>query len=92
MSDVMHGPQVSVAGRQRKVYLIALIDDATRLVPFAAFALAENVTAFLTVLEQAIRRRGIPKRLYVDNGAAFRAKHLELVCAKLGITLIHARP
>lgn len=92
MSDVMHGPQVSVAGRQRKVYLIALIDDATRLVPFAAFALAENVTAFLTVLEQAIRRRGIPKRLYADNGAAFRAQHLELVCAKLGITLIHARP
>jgi transposase InsO family protein len=92
MSDVMHGPAISVSGRQRKVYLVALIDDATRLVPFAAFLLAENVVAFLTVLEQAIRRRGIPKRLYVDNGAAFRAQHLSLVCAKLGITLIHARP
>jgi transposase InsO family protein len=92
MSDVMHGPAISVSGRQRKAYLVALIDDATRLVPFAAFLLAENVVAFLTVLEQAIRRRGIPKRLYVDNGAAFRAHHLSLVCAKLGITLIHARP
>jgi hypothetical protein len=30
--------------------------------------------------------------LYVDNGAAYRAQHLALVCAKLGITLIHARP
>lgn len=92
MSDVMHGPAVVVAGRRRKAYLLALIDDATRLVPYAAFALGENVSAFLTVLEQAIRRRGIPKRLYVDNGAAFRAQHLALVCAKLGITLIHARP
>lgn len=92
MSDVMHGPAISVSGRQRKVYLVALIDDATRLVPFAAFLLAENAVAFLAVLEQAIRRRGIPKRLYVDNGAAFRAQHLSLVCAKLGITLIHARP
>jgi transposase InsO family protein len=92
MSDVMHGPSVSVLGRQRKAYLLALIDDATRLVPYAAFGLTENATAFLTVLEQAIRRRGIPKRLYVDNGAAFRAQHLALVCAKLGITLIHARP
>jgi len=92
MSDVMHGPAVSVSGRQRKTYLIALIDDATRLVPYAAFALGENASAFLTVLEQGIRRRGIPKRLYVDNGAAFRAQHLALVCAKLGITLIHARP
>lgn len=36
MSDVMHGPAVTVAGRQkRKTYLIAFIDDATRVVPFA---------------------------------------------------------
>jgi hypothetical protein len=48
--------------------------------------------AYLSMLEQAVRKRGIPKRLYVDNGAAFRSKHLALVCAKLGIALIHARP
>lgn len=47
--------------------------------------------AIVAVPEQAIRRRGIPKRLYVDNGAAFRAQHLALVCARLGITLIRAR-
>ena len=60
--------------------------------PFASFGFSENTHALLTVLEQAIRRRGIPKRLYVDNGSAFRSTHLSLVCAKLGITLIHARP
>ncbi|HET9622729.1 MAG TPA: DDE-type integrase/transposase/recombinase, partial [Kofleriaceae bacterium] len=54
--------------------------------------LCETASAFLTVLEQAIRRRGVPKRIYVDNGAAFRAQQLSMVCAKLGITLIHARP
>jgi len=58
----------------------------------AAFALSENTAAFLPVLQQAILRRGVPKRLYVDNGAAYRSNHLSLVCAKLGITLIHARP
>ena len=31
-------------------------------------------------------RRGIPLRLYVDNGSAFRSHHLALVCARLGIT------
>jgi transposase InsO family protein len=92
MSDVMHGPAVPLEGRRRKTYLLALIDDATRLVPYATFAHSENATSFLTVLEQGIRRRGLPKRLYVDNGAAYRAQHLALVCAKLGITLIHARP
>lgn len=93
MSDVMHGPAVSTPDRRkRKTYLIAFLDDATRVVPYAAFALAENVAAFLPVFEQAIRRRGIPQRLYVDNGAAYRSQHLALVCAKLGVTLIHARP
>ncbi len=93
MSDVMHGPAVVAEGKKkRKTYLLALLDDATRMVTYAAFALSENTAAFLPVLEQAIRRRGLPKRLYVDNGAVYRSHHLALVCAKLGVTLIHARP
>lgn len=37
----------------------------------------------------AVRRFGIPKRLYTDNGAAFRSRHLRMVAAKLGIALPH---
>jgi putative transposase len=93
MSDVMHGPSVVVGERiKRKTYLIAFIDDATRVIPYAAFALAENTAAFLPVLKQALLRRGLPQRLYVDNGANYRSQHLALVCAKLGLALIHARP
>jgi transposase InsO family protein len=93
MSDVMHGPSVIESGkRKRKSYLLGLLDDATRIVPYAAFAFHENTAAFLPVLEQALRRRGRPKRLYVDNGALYRSQHLALVCAKLGVTLVHARP
>ena len=89
----MHGPRVRVGERaKRKTYLIAFIDDATRVIPYAAFALSENTQAFLPVLQQAILRRGYSERLYVDNGAAYRSHHLALICAKLGITLIHARP
>ncbi len=93
MSDVMHGPSVSVPGRgRRKCYLIAFLDDATRVVPYCAFTLAENTQAFLPVFKQALMRRGLPQRLYVDNGANYRSQHLALVCAKLGVALIHARP
>jgi len=93
MSDVMHGPSVQVAGRRRhKTYLIAFIDDATRVIPHCAFMLSENTQTFLPILKQALQRRGLPERLYVDNGANYRSRHLALVCAKLGITLIHARP
>jgi transposase InsO family protein len=93
MSDVMHGPSVAVEGKgKRKSYLIAFLDDATRVIPYAAFAASESTVAFMPVFKQAILRRGIPERLYVDNGANFRSHHLALVCAKLGVALIHARP
>ena len=92
MSDVMHGPAVPDGRKRKKTYLAAFIDDATRVVPFAAFAFAESTTTFLPVFKQAILRRGLPARLYVDNGANYRSHQLSLVCAKLGIALIHARP
>ena len=92
MSDVMYGLKLRDSGQMRQTYLIAFIDDACRLIPFSTFTFSEGAIAYLQVLEQAIRRRGIPKRLYVDNGSAFRSRQLALVCAKLGIALIHAKP
>ena len=91
-SDVMHGPMVSVAERQRKSYLIAFIDDHSRLIPYARFYLSERLTSFLDAFEKALLKRGLPRKLYVDNGAAYRSKHLEHITASLGIALIHARP
>ena len=76
MSDVMHGPKVSDRRKRRKTYLIAFIDDATRVIPFAAFAHSEHTTTFLPVFKQAIARRGLPARLFVDNGANFRSRQL----------------
>ena len=92
MSDVMHGPKVPDGRRRRKTFLIAFIDDATRVIPHAAFAFAENIAAFPPVFKHALPRRGLPQRLYVDNGANHRSRHLAPVCAKPGIALIHARP
>jgi putative transposase len=91
-SDVMHGPMVSVGERQRKSYLIAFIDDHSRLIPYARFYLSERLTSFLDAFEKALLKRGLPRKLYVDNGAAYRSKHLEHITASLGIALIHARP
>ena len=70
MSDVMHGPSVVVGERvKRKTYLLAFLDDATRVIPHAAFALSENTQTFLPVLKLAIEKRGLPQRLYVDPGS-----------------------
>lgn len=94
MSDVMHGPRLRVPGRRRgpKTYLLALLDDTSRLVPFAAFYPAESSPCLHDALKQALLRRGIPRRLYCDNGSLYRSHHLHVVCATLGISLIHSRP
>ena len=91
-SDVMHGPLATAEPRQKKSYLIAFIDDHSRLVPYAKFYLSENLEAFLDAFEKALLKRGLPRKLYVDNGSAYRAKHLEHVCASLAIALVHAKP
>lgn len=91
-SDVMHGPFVPVNSRRRKAYLIAFIDDHSRLVPYGGFYLSENLAVFLDAFEKALLKRGLPRKLYVDNGSAFRSRQLEHVCASLGIALIHSKP
>lgn len=40
-SDAMHGPQVKEGGRYRKVYLLAIIDDHSRLITHGQFYLSE---------------------------------------------------
>ncbi len=91
-SDVMHGPKVDVDGKQKKTYLIAMLDDHSRLIVYARFYLSEKLASYLDAFENALARRGLPRKLYVDNGAAFRSKQLEYITASLSITLIHARP
>jgi putative transposase len=91
-SDVMHGCQIHVNGKNRKSYLIAIIDDHSRLIPYGQFYLSENLNCYLDCLERALLKRGVPRKLYVDNGPAFRSRHLEHVTASLGIALIHAKP
>ena len=93
MSDVMHGPKVADGRRRRKTFLIAFIDDATRVIPFAAFALRGEHHRVPARVQAGHRTPGTPGcDCIVDNGANFRSQQLALVCAKLGIALIHSRP
>lgn len=93
-SDLMHGPRLVVPGRRDggKTYLYAFLDDATRMVPYAGFYGAENAACFQEAFKQGLLRRGLPKRLYADNGATYRTHHLQVICATLNIVLVHSRP
>jgi len=92
-SDVMHGPKLQVGkDRARKVYLIAFIDDHSRLITHGKFYVSESLVSFKVAFEQALLTRGLPRKLYVDNGAAYKSKQLQFTAASLGIALIHAKP
>lgn len=98
MTDVMYGPVLSVddphTGKKRAVqtYLFGFIDDCSRLVPHAQYYPEQNLRALLDCLKCACQRRGVPEKLYTDNGKIFLSKHFKIVCANLGIRLIHAKP
>jgi len=46
----------------------------------------------LSLFGQSLLEHGKPSALYLDNGATYRGDTLQLVCSRLGITLLHARP
>ena len=47
------------------------------LIPYASYALAADTQALLGCLKEALRRRGLPRKLYADNGGPFVNHHLQ---------------
>ncbi len=94
IGDVLVGPFVPhprTSGSYR-AYLFVLVDDYSRLLVHGRWVADQNTRAGQDVLRAAIQRRGLPERLYVDNGAPYANAALERSCAVLGIRLIHSRP
>ena len=75
-ADALSGPCIPVKGRMRRTYLIAVIDDASRLIPHAEFFFEANTQAFESVLKTAFARRGLPAKIFSDNGKIFRSLHI----------------
>lgn len=93
-ADALHGPMLMnpAAGRLQRVIVFGLLDDRSRLMPYLEGGFGETEQRFLTVLYQAMARRGIVRKLLLDNHASFSGYDLRLLCARLGIHLVHSRP
>ncbi len=92
MVDFSPGPILSVNGKALSTQLCVLVDDHSRLIPFAAYYPQANTEAFHHAFKEAILRRGLPRKLYTDNGKPFINAHTHLVCAQLGVRLLHCKP
>jgi transposase InsO family protein len=89
--DFSPGPFLALHPKTVATHLCVIIDDHSRLIPFAQYALAADTQALLFCLKEAIRRRGLPRKLYADNGGPFINHHLRIVCANLSIRLVHSK-
>ena len=88
--DTMFGPYVKIGGRKIQTKLIAFIDDASRVITHGEFFASENTDNLITAMKSAFHKRGVPERLYVDNGAIYTCAEINQICARLGTILSHA--
>ncbi len=97
VGDFMHGPLLSGGVRggrevKKKAILLAIIDDHSRLIVGSKWSFVETTEAIEQVFKEAVLTYGKCDRLYCDNGPSFSSEYLRLVCAHLGIGLIHSKP
>ena len=91
-ADTSVGPYIQIDGIKYKTYIIMFVDDKSRLIMGYDIFYNDTAINMQKVLKTAIKTYGKPKRLFVDNGGPYDNKQLALICASLGIELIHAKP
>lgn len=89
-ADTVDGPWITVNGKKTQTYLISFIDDASRIHPHGEFFFQDNAVNVQKVLKSAIRKNGIPRMIFDDNGGPYRNHSIDWICAQLGIVLIHS--
>lgn len=91
--DSSAGPYLKTDdGRKHRVYVIALIDDASRFITGIDVFFNDSFVNLMSVMKSAVSKYGRPKVFNFDNGAAYRNKQMELLAARIGSTISYCRP
>jgi putative transposase len=90
-ADGWDGPALAeLSGKHAQLF--SFLDDRSRLIAHGAFYADVGEWSFQRCLREAIVRRGLPLAIYIDNGSAQVSLQLKLICARLGIRIIHSKP
>ena len=87
--DTTPGPYILIDGIKYRTHLIHFIDDYSRLIVGHGFYMNDNAVNVQKVLKEAIKKHGLPKQIYLDNGKSYTNEQLDLICARLGVKLKH---
>lgn len=85
--DFHHGPRkvLTPAGAWVKPLLLGVMDDRSRLLCHLQWYTQETAEVLIHGLSQAVMKRGLPRALMTDNGAAMLAEETTAGLARLGI-------
>lgn len=87
--DTTYSYSVFDNGNKKRMFIIAIIDDKSRLIVGCDVFFNDNYVNFMKVLKDACSRYGIPKMLNLDNGAPYKNHQLDLLAARSGFALHH---
>lgn len=91
--DSSVGPRLTAPdGKKHRVYIIALLDDASRFITGIDIFFNDNFVNLMSVMKSAVAKYGRPKVLNFDNGKSYRNKQMELLAARIGTTLSYCQP
>lgn len=91
--DSSAGPYLKTAdGKKHRVYVIALIDDASRFILGADVFFNDTFVNLMSVMKSAVSKYGRPKVFNFDNGAAYKNRQMELLAARIGSVISYCRP
>ena len=79
-------------GKKHRVYIIALIDDASRFITGIDVFYHDNFINLMSVMKSAIAKYGRPKVFNFDNGKSYKNRQMELLAARIGTTLSYCQP
>lgn len=89
--DSSVGPYLKVDGKKQRTYIIALIDDASRMIVGIDIFFNDNFVNLMSVIRGAVIKYGKPKTFNFDNGSNYRSTQMNLLAARIG-TVIHYNP
>ena len=83
--DSSVGPYLKTEdGRKHKVYVIALIDDASRYIVGIDVFFNDNFANLMSVMKSAVAKFGVPKLFNFDNGSSYKNRQMDLLAARIG--------
>lgn len=90
--DTTYGPYITINGKKERVYIIALIDDASRKITGCQAFLEDNYINLMKVIKNAVSTCGKPKLFSFDNGANYRSNQMSLLGARIGVAINYCPP